>query len=169
MELGDWATWAGTVAAVITSIVALSLAVSLRNREKREGLAALHRDLTTGETADARHVIGKVLHARRDLGGVGDETAVRSFFVLYWAVERSFNHHLAIGSRVGKLQGEFLDYNLNELANNIIVFRNRHRVSLGIQDAEAWASFEKRIKIMSPGLWEKYFTGEREYYLDEPI
>ncbi|MFF5315655.1 hypothetical protein [Streptomyces massasporeus] len=93
MGADDWSPLAGvssTVLALAAVVVALVAFRSEHQRARFEGARALHHDLTTGEVAAARKVIGSLHY-----GGFGSASApvdwseaLTSYFTLLWCFER---------------------------------------------------------------------------------
>lgn len=164
MESGDWATWIGSFGAIATASFAGVISWQLRARERRQAIASIHFDLTTGETAHARDVIGTVLYARTGLKRAGQENAIAAFFKLYWAIQRAENTyrvHKLDPATSKKLNGQkelFLSWNFREIVQNIVAFHDHYGERLNIQDSDAWNSFEDRIKVSSPDLYEEFLA-----------
>ncbi|MGD8166660.1 hypothetical protein ACEXOS_005515 [Herbiconiux sp. P16] len=162
MNWGDVPTWIGAIggfvaaiAAVVTVLFAWRISAQLRDRERRQALADLHLDLTTGETAHARHVIGTAMYGEPDTEATSD--AIAALFALYWAVQRVANLrlvHASTSNSAADLQTrEFLTWNLDEIVSNIIEFRRQYREKLHIRDKDAWRSF---IGYVQESLPERY-------------
>ncbi|MHA6668972.1 hypothetical protein ACX3O0_08890 [Homoserinimonas sp. A447] len=156
-DIGDWATWVGSIAAVGTAAAGIIIGAGLHGRERRQALAQIHRDLTTGEVEYARHVIGTVLYGKHGLKKFESEDVIRAYFVLLFAVERVGNLKLAMGFYLPSTSDKFLRWNLDEVVNNIIVIRNLYGEKLGIMDETAWSSFQSKLRKVDRRLHKKYF------------
>ncbi len=145
-----------------------------RKREKQKALADIHRELTTGEVAEARDTIATALYSCSVPDVSHRATLIRAYFQLYWCVERvdnvaqvhakpdsprkvdrkiSRDARKPLSSRhrePWRWQWEtkksgFLTWNLDEIVGNVIQFRNAYGESLGIDDGGAWKSFVLRL------------------------
>lgn len=163
--MSDWANIIAACASVLTAIFAILISFGLARREKRQAIASVHIDLTTGETAAARDAIGSVLYARNGLRTVGRERAVSSHFKLYWAIQRAENTYRIFNFRpdaTGKFENEeeaFLSWNFREIVQNIVKFRRRYGSQLHIEDDDAWKSFAEDLQRHHPRLLDE-FLGE---------
>jgi hypothetical protein len=164
MDMGDLPTWIGAVggviaaaAAVVTGLFAWRISSQLRDRERRQALADLHHDLTTGEVAHARHVVGSAIYGRPDERSIGE--AISAMFALYWAVQRVANLrlvHSSTSNSAADLQTrEFLTWNLDEIVSNIVEFRHKYREELQIRDDDAWQSFIAYVKESLPERYDQ--------------
>lgn len=148
LDIGDLATW---VTAVVGGVIAVSAAfasVQLRNRERRQALADLHTSLTSGETADARNVIGTLLYSSTRIGRPSRLEAIEAYFRLIWAVQRARNVFRAHGfhwmsyeaprNRRAQLVEDMLTWNLREILDNVTMFHERYSDRWGVEDADAW-------------------------------
>jgi len=173
------------IAPVCIAIVAAWYTHQARRREKRQALANIHRELTTGEVAVARDVIGVALYAQSPRNHLDDASLIRAYFQLYWCVERVDNLaqiHAKPDSpkRVQKKisrderkpfsrrksepwrwqwetqKSEFLTWNLDEIVGNIIRFRHGFAEMLNIDDDDAWASFVHRLQTQQYLLFLKH-------------
>ncbi|MHC5796133.1 hypothetical protein ACVXZ4_08250 [Lacisediminihabitans sp. FW035] len=164
--MSDWANIIAACASVLTAAFAILISLGLGRREKRQAIASVHVDLTTGETAAARDAIGSVLYARNGLRSVGKERAISSLFKLYWAVQRTENTYRVMNFRpdaTGRFENNeeaFLSWNFREIVQNIVEFRRRYRRRLQIQDDDAWKSFSSNLRLHHPRLFEE-FLGQR--------
>ncbi|MBP1160946.1 hypothetical protein [Rhodococcus sp. PvR099] len=57
-------------------------------RDALKFAADLHRDMTTGAVADARHVVGTKRYGNSDARRSVDARVIESYYVLLWAYER---------------------------------------------------------------------------------
>lgn len=164
MKIGDVATWAGAAFSLITGVVAIILATQLRNRERRLALVDLHQSLTTGETAAARNVMGTLLYA--DAGSAPTKLdSIDAYFRLIWAVQRARNvfrtYKLCWKSlsgpvsrldriQLGRRQRESdlaLTWNLNEVAQNLVIFHDLYQEAWNVSDGDAWADVEDFVDV----------------------
>ena len=160
--MSDLANVIAACASVLTAIFAILISFGLGRREKRQAIASVHVDLTTGEAAAARDVIGSVLYARNGLGSVGRERAISSYFKLYWAVQRAENTYRVLNLRAdstGRFENDeeaFLSWNFREIVQNIVEFRRRYGSRLRVQDDDAWKSFATNLRIHHPRLFDEF-------------
>ncbi|WP_104090837.1 hypothetical protein [Cryobacterium sp. N19] len=163
VRAGGWATLIGSIGALGTAAVAFVISRQLKTRERRQAIASIHYDLTTGEAASARDVIGTLLYGN-GLDAVPKQDAIAALFRLYWAIQRAENtyrvHELdPVSSK--KLSGQqelFLSWNFREIVQNIVAFHDGYGEKLCIEDADAWNSFEDRLKVSSPDLYEEFLA-----------
>lgn len=160
----DIGTLVGGVSASVAAIVAVVIAVQLDARERRQALASVHVDLTTGDTARARDIIGQVLYSKKGLKAVDRDAAISAFFRLYWAVQRLENAYLVyrITTKRARWQGlheTFLTYHFNEIAFEVAEFRRRHKQALEIADNDAWVVFRSTLASY-PQAFSKAFPDE---------
>lgn len=159
---GDVATWIGSCGAVIAALLAGAISIQLRSRERRQAIASIHADLTTGETAKARDTIGTVLYASGGLQTVGPQEAISAFFKLYWAVQRAentyrvFNFDPATSKKMNGQQEYFLSWNFREIVQNIVDFHHKYGDQLRIADQDAWQSFKERLRGGHPDLYREF-------------
>jgi hypothetical protein len=165
-SISDLTNLVAAIASVLTAVFAIAISVGLRRRERRQAIASVHFDLTTGETALARDVVGSALYAPEGLARVGNEAAISSYFKLYWAVQRTENTYRVFNlrrDRLGRLDSDeeaFLSWNFHEIVQNIVEFRRRFRDELAIQDEDAWESFVTRLKDRHPRLASEVLGGQ---------
>lgn len=136
-----------------------SAEIALREAERESLLIAadLHRDLTTGEVAEARDVIGSWIYQDSSTAPRSIDATVRhSYYVLLWAFER-----LSTGVQVLKVsqRKEALNilrdsakWHVLEIAANLNELH--HAESSNLQDEEAWTRFEECTDILQGAHFE---------------
>ena len=154
VDLGDIATWVGSLGAVVASVFALVIATSLRGRERRQALANAHVDLTTGEVAAARDVIGTLLYGTPSQAD--KVQSISALFRLYWAVQRFANVQRVYMPRPDRRHEkrieEFLTWNLTEIVLNIGMYRLRFGEELTVEDDDAWQDLVGYLSRSQPEL-----------------
>jgi hypothetical protein len=141
-----------TVSVATTAGIGLGIwaNVQLGRREKRRNFAEVHRDLTTGEVADARDVIGTVLYSPGAKGPRQLEV-INAYFKLIWAVQRAmnalrvYNVSRETGRDIGSSR-EFWSWNYRELVENIGKIHWRYRDEYGISDDDAWMELVASVR-----------------------
>lgn len=117
MGADEWSALAGvssTVLALAAVVVALLAFRSERRRARFEGARALHHDLTTGEVAAARKIVGSLHYG--DFGSASSPAdwsqALTSYFTLLWCFERIEAGRTALARGVvrGERRDEAVDY-----------------------------------------------------------
>ncbi|TFD05529.1 hypothetical protein [Cryobacterium sp. TMT1-66-1] len=168
LDWGDFPTWLGSSGALVAACLAGIISLQLRSRERKQAISSIHIDLTTGETAQARNVIGTVLYATDGLDLVGQREAISALFKLYWAVQRAQNTYRVYrldAAAPGKMQGQeefFLSWNFRELVENIVTFHRDYGERLHIKDEDAWNSFEERLRAGYPDLFNEFLASSAE-------
>jgi hypothetical protein len=122
-SLADWGT-AGTAVLALFAAGLATRATIQTNRAQQETLElqrkqfqvaenqahfqlalSLHHDLTTGEVAKARDVLGAIQHADEDVKGVvSNADAVESYFTVLWCFERIYAGEQTLRSDSNRLQ-----------------------------------------------------------------
>lgn len=117
MGADEWSALAGvssTMLALAAVVVALLAFRSERRRARFEGARALHHDLTTGEVAAARKIIGSLHYGDPDSASsaVDWSHALTSYFTLLWCFERIEAGRTALVRGVvhGARRDEAVDY-----------------------------------------------------------
>ncbi|WP_460800812.1 hypothetical protein [Microbacterium sp. GXF6406] len=154
--LGDLAAWATLAFTVVTALLAGIGFGLVRLRDRRQALADLHVSLTSGETAQARNVIGALLYGSAEAATPTRLEAIEAYFMLIWAVQRARNvfrifriRWHALNESQGRLSSLMhtgrsdaslaLTWNLIEIADNIMQFHDKYGEKWGVDDADAWA------------------------------
>jgi hypothetical protein len=113
-------------------------------RDTRRLLAEVHRDLTTGEVAAARNVIGTLLHSRAESDATRLDV-IDAYFRLIWGVQRALNalrvhsrRRPNLDTRASNAAGSFWSWNFEELVAEIGTVHWRFSDEFDIQDADAW-------------------------------
>ena len=159
----DGATLIGSIGALATAAIAYAIAMQLKTRERRQAIASIHFDLTTGEVASARDAIGTVLYGG-GLDKAREQEAIAALFRLYWAIQRAENtyrvHELdpASSKKLSGQQELFLSWNFREIVQNVVAFHDGYGERLHIEDSEAWNSFEDRLQKSSPDLYAEFLA-----------
>jgi hypothetical protein len=161
----DIANTAAAIGAITAAGTAIVIAAQLRSRDRRQAFADAHLDLTTGETAQARDVIGTVLYSNRGIRGVSTDEAIGALFRLYWAVQRLENLYRVFGiqmgngrtTKIGRLHDSYISYNFKEIVSNVVAFRHKYHERLRIADNEAWQSFASGLRASFPELHVEFF------------
>jgi len=83
--------WIAALTPVPIAVVAGWYTLLIRRRETQQALADVHRELTTGEVAHARDVIGTMLYAPDRRNEFTRSQLIQAYFALYWCVERVDN------------------------------------------------------------------------------
>lgn len=160
--LGDLATWASLAFTIVTAVVAGCGFWLLRRRDRRQALADLHGSLTSGETAQARNVIGTLLYAQDTADHPSRLTSIEAYFALIWALQRARNVFRAYRirwqpldtpqSRLSKLMNAgsndaslALTWNLVEIAENVGQFHVKYGEAWAVDDFDAWAEMDAYI------------------------
>lgn len=161
----DWASTVAAVGAVIAAVVAIVIAVQLSQRERRQALASVHVDLTRGETAKARDLIGSVLYSKRGIKAVDPQSAIAALFRLYWAVQRLENVYRVYrikpnAQRSRRLHETYMSYNFNDVVKNLVQFRQTYGAKLGVSDDEAWELFREGLKFEFPDVYREVFQAK---------
>jgi hypothetical protein len=148
------------IAATVTAIAASLAAVAgfaysnaQSARAKQASLAAVHSELTTGETAAARNVMGTFRYTQHGASaspgsgdGVTDAEVRQAYFVILWAIERADNALSHYSARDQHRASGFIRWNLDELTRNVVWFRSMHAERLGVSDEDAWTSFTGHLR-----------------------
>jgi hypothetical protein len=117
MGADEWSALAGvssTVLALAAVVVALLAFRSEHQRARFEGARALHHDLTTGEVAAARKIVGSLHYG--DFGATSGPAdwnqALTSYFTLLWCFERIEAGRTVLSRGVVRRlrRGEAVDY-----------------------------------------------------------
>ncbi|MBF4570484.1 hypothetical protein ITJ57_17090 [Plantibacter sp. VKM Ac-2880] len=153
LEPGDLAGWASVLITLGSSIVLIFVWVHLRRRERRLALAELHLSITTGETAEARDLLGSLFYSPAEDGPSRSES-IAAYFKLIWAVQRARNvfhaykftwttldtapSRLASDSRRVSDAERIMSWNLIEMARNIVMLHDEYGIDWSIQDEDAW-------------------------------
>jgi hypothetical protein len=132
------------------------IAMSVAHREIRELAFGLHRDLTTGEVAEARNRLGTWRYGT-DLQreGIDDGQLIQAFYVVLWCLERMANGDGILRQQQGVLSRlsakgrdagnsrdlhrqsmDHLRWHLRENVGNLVAVRAATRMN----DAQAWSS-----------------------------
>lgn len=163
-EMGDAATWSTFALSLVTAIAAIVVFVRLRRRERRTAMADLHASLTSGETAQARHVIGTLLYSPSRLGRPSRLESISAYFTLIWALQRAqnvFRTHLLPSEQLdsaipgwntigrGRMQDatNALTWNLREIAENVRAFHEGYGGRWQIEDEDAWKEVRAFINV----------------------
>ena len=190
----DWVNAACTLA--IAAVAGIYALIGIR-RDRRGVWAEIHRDLTTGEVALARDVVGTVIYSGWRARHLPKVELMRALFVLYWGVERADNasniykksaRRKAVARRLRatsrrknltrsesvdlewqKRKSEFLTWNLEEIVGNILEFRMKYRDSLDLVDGDAWQSFVSRLQANQYLLFLKYEDKIRQQLTDDEL
>ena len=146
---------ATAVASMAVAIVALGYTWAQERRDVKRALSAMHADLTSGEVAHARDVVGdlrfgvvakgRMTCAKKNRG----REEIRAYFTLIWAVERVDNALSMYTTRRTLRLEHYVKWNLDELTRNIVWLRQAHGSRLGISDQDAWSSFTNRLTSRS--------------------
>ncbi|MEU1523957.1 hypothetical protein ABZ413_17325 [Nocardia rhamnosiphila] len=119
----------GAVFAAGSFVAARQAVATARGDTRRESLALaaeLHRDLTTGEVAKARHVIGSKMYGNLPQRSAVADDVMESYYILLWAFERlaagvevlrKANHHeaLALLLTITEWHAKEIDQNIRRL------------------------------------------------------
>lgn len=135
-----------------------------RRRRNKEAIADLHRELTTGEVANARDVIGTYFYAPTPRkNAIDDGQLTKAYYQLCWAIERVSNIIRARGFHLhfpdtktsraaralrcvrAKWSGDVsagLGWSLDEILRNIARLHTQEhdRLHLDDDDVQAWLS-----------------------------
>ncbi|WP_394554616.1 hypothetical protein ACDF64_07830 [Agromyces sp. MMS24-JH15] len=160
--IGDWATWIGSVGAIVIAIVAGIAAGQIRRRERRQALVDLHAILTSGEIAAARNTIGTLLYSRTRRTRPTRLESIEAYFQLVWAVQRARNTFLLYGfawpatgassstppkrRRSERDPEQILSWNLSEIAENVQRFHREYADRWGVEDRDAWAEVSDYLR-----------------------
>lgn len=164
--MGDVATWATLAFTVIAGLAAAGAFWVLRRRERRQALTELHSSLTSGETAQARNVIGTLLYSSSDERRPGKADSIEAYFALIWALQRArnvfrtFNIHwtpltasqgrlaslMSAGSKDASLA---LTWNLVEIAENVARFHDLYGQEWSVSDKDAWTDIIAYVDVES--------------------
>ncbi len=153
--LGDLATWVSVAFTLVAGAAAAGAFVHLRRRERRQALTDLHVSLTTAETARARNTIGALLYGDQSSSPSKAES-IEAYFALIWALQRARNVFRTYGFHWRELNQPqrrlsalisprkrdaslALTWNLTEIAENVVRFRDLYQRAWAIEDADAWA------------------------------
>jgi hypothetical protein len=137
------------VAASAATVIGIVHTASAAARAKTAALAAVHVDLTSGEVAAARDVMGTFRYSQD--GGrmperVTDADAVRAYFAILWAVERADNALSYYSARSQRRASAFIGWNLDELTRNMVWFRTAHGARLHLDDSHSWSRFRHMLR-----------------------
>lgn len=113
----------------------------------RDSAVAAHDmvvDLTTGDVAAARHVIGTVRYGNADqLSTINRGEAIQAFFTLLWCIERTAHGYRglrgAVPSDVLATTLQSIEWHVREVVRNLAVLRD----PLNMKDTDAWRSLER--------------------------
>lgn len=95
------AIWAllAAIASAVAAFVSWATAQAALKTSRRQHSAALLADLTTGEVAAARNVIGSWLYGSHEQHSViGTPELIRAYYVVAWALERLAVGRTALGA-----------------------------------------------------------------------
>jgi hypothetical protein len=159
----EFANWVGAVGAFATAVIAVVLAVQLRGRERRQALIDLHSSLTSGETADARNVLGTLLHSSKRSSRPDRLAAIDAYFKLIWSIQRARNIFRAHGfhwvslepvSKPGAVKRArsketeaALSWNLREIADNVVMFHKIFSEKWLVEDSDAWEEMRDYLRV----------------------
>ena len=164
MELvGAGVTVLLSVVSVLVSVLAWrqaraanEIAISVAHREIRELAFGMHRDLTTGEVAEARNCLGTWRYgAAEQRRAVTDSQLIQAFYIVLWCLERMANGEQILRQQQGVLTRlsakrgdadgtrdlhrqsmEHLRWHLRENVANLVAVR----AVTCMDDAAAWTS-----------------------------
>lgn len=161
--LGAIVTVLLSVVSVLVSVLAWrqaraanEIAINVAHREIRELAFGMHRDLTTGEVAEARNCLGTwrygTAEQRRE---VTDSQLIQAFYIVLWCLERMANGEQILRQQQGVLTRlsakrgdadgardlhrksmEHLRWHLRENVGNLVAVRT----VTSMDDAAAWSS-----------------------------
>jgi hypothetical protein len=180
--LADVVVWVPMVTGVLAAMTPVvvgyfgwKLGQANKEREERHALAGVHRDLTSGEVANARDIVARTILSKSETIDPNTKgESIKAYFALLWCVERVDNTFQIyakpdVVSRARKRSGPPLEakehglskvdsliWNLNEVIDEILGFRSQFKVSFDIQDDDAWESFKKRLKSNASFLCRNY-------------
>jgi len=154
--IGDLAAWIAVVFTALAGAAAIAVFATLQSRERRQALSDLHASLTSAETAQARNVIGALLYSRAEDDKPGRLASIEAYFALIWALQRARNvfrtyrirwipleptkGRLSELTRPGRKDAKLaLTWNLDEIAENVVRFRDLFGREWAVEDADAWA------------------------------
>jgi hypothetical protein len=158
MAESSFTDWFSAIVALLAAVLAGTISVQVFRRGRREIIVKTHENLTTGEVAVARDVIGSHLYAKPS--AQERKAAISSLFVLYWAVQRADNNMRLYWFRDNreiersKIK-RYLTWNLKEICSNIVEFRSRYSGRLRVEDKDAWEDFRERLRVRLPDLHEQ--------------
>lgn len=161
--LGAVVTVLLSVVSVLVSVLAWrqaraanEIAINVAHREIRELAFGMHRDLTTGEVAEARNCLGTWRYGGAEQRlAVTDSRLIQAFYIVLWCLERMANGEQILRQQQGVLtrlsakRGEadgtrdlhkqsmdHLRWHLRENVGNLVAVR----AATSMDDAAAWAS-----------------------------
>lgn len=154
--VGEWlmhGRWVAPSIAVGSAAIAWRSYRHVRRIGRRDALklaADLHRDMTTGSVADARHVIGTSIYGSSEAKAAVRSQVMESYYVLLWAFER-----LATGvevlvesenSEALAILRTAIDWHVAEVGKNILSLHNGDDVVA--KDAQAIARFNECVHTL---------------------
>lgn len=174
-ENGSGIGWAfptpvDVISVIVTASIALiaaGYALYQRRSTNLHVIADLHRELTTGEVAEARHTIGTFFYAppkRRNR--IDDGQLTKSYYQLCWAIERVSNvitaHSFSVSFESDTTQRPFnrkarqekatvgLGWSVEEILRNIARLHVHESKRLGLNDVDVqkWLTtrLDKRLR-----------------------
>ncbi|MGC4878374.1 hypothetical protein ACLQ26_19215 [Micromonospora sp. DT43] len=89
------------VTSVAISLVALGVSLIVQREQRRyqdfELARSLHHDVSTGEVAQARHLLGTLVRSSEPIDGTAKREALQAYFTLLWCFERIYVGHQTMG------------------------------------------------------------------------
>jgi len=161
--LGAIVTVLLSVVSVLVSVLAWrqaraanEIAINVAHREIRELAFGMHRDLTTGEVAEARNCLGTWRYGTAEQRrAVTDSQLIQAFYIVLWCLERMANGEQILRQQQGVLTRlsakrgdadgtrdlhrqsmEHLRWHLRENVGNLVAVRT----VTSMDDAAAWSS-----------------------------
>lgn len=140
------------IAATVATVLSVLISRRVAEHEFRQASLLILQDLTTGEVATARDVVGTFMYG--DDGAVrrlSRSDVMRSYYVLLWCVERVAAGYRALDTAGGdgttQAFCQSVDWHANEIVTNLALVR----AVLSPDDAEAWGSLVAATGILSGG------------------
>lgn len=137
------------LASVLIGVVGVFAAAKLSRHQFRQTGLELLQDLTTGEVATARNIIGTLMYGTdAQIRQLTTSDLVREYYVLLWGIERNAEGYRAlISSRQRRSAREFrssVNWHVEEIVRNLAVM---HR-EMFYDDSEAWKRLSEAVEVL---------------------
>jgi hypothetical protein len=149
-EFGVLSQVALAVAATMASIISVQVARRLATHEFHQASLAILQDLTTGEVAEARDVLGTFMYGGEDaVRALSRTEVIRAFYTVSWCLERVARGYAAMDiSRSDKIRDAFcrsVKWHSTELVTNLALVRQ----VLHMDDQDAWRALKDATDLLS--------------------
>ena len=151
--MGDMSMWGTLVLGLAATVISIAAFVQSARVAKRESYGAARdilTDLTTGEIAHARDVIGILRHGGEAAWkGLDYSDVINQYYVLEWALERAgygFQGLRPAGHQVQDSMRKAIRWHINELLTALTLLHDSF--DRNMVDAETWGLLHDLVKEM---------------------